>query len=91
MLSMIALLSCVKDINEPVTNITSPITRTQGDGVYESLGYSYDITEEYLGINATRLPIINVKSFIEAHPERFNKPILLVLLVTFQKEVKIQI
>ena len=49
-------------------------TRTAGDGIYDVLGYGYDITEEYMGENSTKLRIIDVDAFVKDHKDRFDNP-----------------
>ena len=49
-LCIINLISCTQEecINEQNNTASFMSSRSQGDGVYESLGYGYDITENYL-------------------------------------------
>lgn len=51
-------------------------TRTAGDGIYDVLGYGYDITEEYMGENSTKLRIIDVDAFVKDHKDRFDNPFI---------------
>ena len=39
------------NVESSVSNVT---TRAAGDGVYDVLGYGYDITDDYMGENSTR-------------------------------------
>ena len=45
------LYSCSKadDSINSQSSLPSAATRTAGDGVYDALGYGYDITDEFLG------------------------------------------
>lgn len=56
---------------EPSVSILA--TRAAGDGVYDVLGYGYDITDDYMGENSTRLKILDVEAFVKANPNRFDK------------------
>ena len=47
-----------------------------GDGVYDVLGFGYDITEDYLGENSTRLQVIDVKALIRDNGDRFYNPFI---------------
>lgn len=51
-------------------------TRTSGDGIYDVLGYGYDITEDYLGEKSTRLMILNIDSFVKNNKYRFDNPFI---------------
>lgn len=41
--------------------------------MYDVLGYGYDITDDYMGENSTRLKILDVEAFVKANPNRFDK------------------
>lgn len=58
------------NVESSVSNVT---TRAAGDGVYDVLGYGYDITDDYMGENSTRLKILDVEAFVKANPNRFDK------------------
>ena len=51
-------------------------SRMAGDGVYDVLGFGYDITEDYLGENSTRLQVIDVKALIRDNGDRFYNPFI---------------
>lgn len=51
-------------------------TRTAGDGKYDVLGYGYDITEEYMGENSTKLRILDVDAFVKDNKDRFDNPFM---------------
>ena len=55
------------NVESSVSNVT---TRAAGDGVYDVLGYGYDITDDYMGENSTRLKILDVEAFVKANPWR---------------------
>lgn len=54
-------------------SVSNLATRSAGDGVYDVLGYGYDITDEYMGENSTRLKILDVEAFVKANLNRFDK------------------
>lgn len=46
-----------------------------GDGLYDLLGYGYDVTGEYLALeSASSGAVINVAAFKQAYPTRINMP-----------------
>lgn len=57
-------------IDENVVGTVS--SREAGDGIYESLGYGYDITEEYLGENSVRMDVIDIVKFKKENEGRFH-------------------
>lgn len=70
------LVSCTNtyDVCEMQRNETEDMSsRMAGDGVYDVLGFGYDITEDYLGENSTRLQVIDVKALIRDNGDRFYK------------------
>ena len=73
-LCVINSISCTQEecINEQNNTASFISSRSQGDGVYESLGYGYDITENYLGEHSIKAPVINVEAFVQDHEERFD-------------------
>lgn len=77
-LSSIILFSCSEENLIQENKSFKPIfsSRTQGDGKYETLGYSYDITDDYMATTAVHYPVINVKDFIKDMPERFDNPFI---------------
>lgn len=76
----LCLYSCIKDQEyEDLNDFTLKkenyaTTRTAGDGKFEVLGYGYDITEEYLGDESTKLRILDIEKFIHENPDRFDNP-----------------
>ena len=71
------LVSCTNtyDVCEMQRNETEDMSsRMAGDGVYDVLGFGYDITEDYLGENSTRLQVIDVKALIRDNGDRFYNP-----------------
>ena len=60
----------------PQINNDNITTRTAGDGLYDVLGYGYDITEEYMGENSTRLKILNIDAFVQDNRDRFDNPFI---------------
>lgn len=62
-----------KDINVYIsgfTRFTDPAP--QGNGIYNFLGYGYDVTDKYNNQEAVRLNVIDVSSFVAANPTRFD-------------------
>ena len=51
-------------------SLSTPTTRYAGDEKYDVLGYGYDITDDYMGENSTRLKILDVEAFVKANPWR---------------------
>lgn len=49
-------------------------TRASSDGLYDALGYGYDITGEYLGEKSTKLKVLDVATFVEDNPGRYDNP-----------------
>ena len=73
------LVSCTNtyDVCEMQRNETEDMSsRMAGDGVYDVLGFGYDITEDYLGENSTRLQVIDVKALIRDNGDRFYNPFI---------------
>lgn len=73
----LVLLSCTKelDFSEVKSDDSkNAVSRAVGDGVYEALGYGYDITDEYLGENSVRLAILDVEKFVQENKGRFYNP-----------------
>lgn len=54
--------------NEPMSLST---TRGAINQSYGSIGVSYDITSEYLSIDATKYPVIDVNSFLKQNPNSY--------------------
>lgn len=78
-LGVLVITSCSKESIIESDTILSPqysTTRTAGDGIYDVLGYGYDITNEYCGENATKLRILDVSRFVKENPNRFDNPFL---------------
>lgn len=63
----------IEDLPNVESSVSNVTTRAAGDGVYDVLGYGYDITDEYMGENSTRLKILDVEAFVKANPNRFDK------------------
>lgn len=75
--SILLLLSC----NDMKTDEQSfpqkqNLTRTQGDGQYETLGYGYDITGEYLDFYSIKKPVVDIDAFIQNHPSKYHNPFI---------------
>lgn len=63
----------IEDLPNVESSVSNVTTRAAGDGVYDVLGYGYDITDDYMGENSTRLKILDVEAFVKANPNRFDK------------------
>ena len=50
--------------------------RAAGDGIYDVLGYGYDITSDYLGEASVRQPVLDVEAFIRDNKGRFDNPFI---------------
>lgn len=75
--AVIICLSCTEKIDIDDTQISPTTNKTSrgiGDGAYEALGLSYDITEDYLGENAVKLKVIDIEAFVNDHKDRFYNP-----------------
>lgn len=79
-LSLSLFVAACTDSNEleNLKGLSSPsvVSRTAGDGVYDVLGYGYDITSDYLGVSAVRQPILDIKAFVRDNQERFDNPFI---------------
>ena len=66
---LLLFYSCSEMENLPnvESSVSNVITRAAGDGVYDVLGYGYDITDDYMGENSTRLKILDVETFVKAN------------------------
>lgn len=63
----------IEDLPNVESSVSNVTTRAAGDGVYDVLGYGYDITDDYMGENSTRLKILDVEAFVKENPNRFDK------------------
>ena len=78
-LGVLVATSCNKESiieSDTILSSQSPTTRTAGDGIYDVLGYGYDVTDEYMGENSTKLRIIDVAAFVRDHKDRFDNPFI---------------
>jgi hypothetical protein len=65
------MASCADSLNEVSTEERSQyinkkeidLTRKIGDNVYDALGYSYEITENYINYKSVKNPVINIESY----------------------------
>lgn len=76
---LLICLSCSDEIetdNFQETRVIDGTSRTIGDGTYEALGFSYDITDNYLGENSVKLKVIDVEAFIKDNRDRFYNPFI---------------
>lgn len=76
---VLSLSSCSRMEEFP---IDSPVlldviaTRSASDDTYDVLGYGYDITEEYMGENSTKLRVLDIAAFDRENSGRFEKPFI---------------
>lgn len=76
---VLSLSSCFRMEELP---IDSPVlldviaTRSASDDTYDVLGYGYDITEEYMGENSTKLRVLDIAAFDRENSGRFEKPFI---------------
>lgn len=69
------LLSCSQTEDFIQETPSAPSLRSEiGDGGLDALGFSYDITDEYLGIDATKLRVIDVDKLKKEKPLLFYTP-----------------
>lgn len=75
--------SCTENEDVPTTPSTTPpatpspgkvTISTDNSGTFDVLGLGYDITEEYMGENSTRSKVIDVATFKQDNPGRFDNP-----------------
>lgn len=71
------LLTCYactefENIPDDMTLSSNIITRTSENEEYNVLGYGYDITDEYLGINSIKLKILDITSFTHNNYNRLE-------------------
>lgn len=60
------VLACSSDMNEILlTDTNDVVTRQASDGVYDLLGFSYDITGDYLHVDNAKKIVVDIKSFME--------------------------
>ncbi|MDR0332220.1 MAG: hypothetical protein LBI15_02040 [Dysgonamonadaceae bacterium] len=60
-------LSCsnIDDVFVPIEqDQEKPTTRGVQNGIYHSVGVSYDITDEYLHIDATKFPVVDIGAYL---------------------------
>lgn len=76
LLSISYSCSEIEDLPNVQALVSNVTTRTTGDGVYDVLGYGYDITDEYMGENSTRLRVLDVGALVRADGNRFDNPFL---------------
>lgn len=50
--------------------------RAAGDGIYDVLGYGYDITSDYLGEASVHQPVLDVEAFIRDNKGCFDNPFI---------------
>lgn len=82
LLGVLALImsfySCseLEEIPADLPSSSNAITRVSSDGIYDALGYGYDITEEYMGEKSLKLGVLDVASFDRENPGRVEKPFI---------------
>ena len=57
--------------SEEINNNTPPQTRGIINQGYHSLGTSYDITCDYLDIDATKFPVVDIDAFLKDNPNSY--------------------
>ena len=73
----VIFIACTKEDGfekEVKGNIST--SKSAGDGIYDVLGYGYDITDEFIATNSVKKQIINIKQFVEDYPYRFDNPFI---------------
>ncbi|MDH6356057.1 hypothetical protein M2132_002415 [Dysgonomonas sp. PH5-45] len=66
------LFSCSDNHFEEEQSTKQSISfKSAADGKYDVLGYGYDITDEYLGVDAPRHMVIDIEAFVRENSNRF--------------------
>ncbi len=72
-LSIIFFIGCTDEkVVEMSSDSPYPCARAASDGVYDVLGYGYDITGEYMSDTSTKLKIIDVVALVKKYSDRFD-------------------
>ncbi|QIK56065.1 hypothetical protein G7051_17545 [Dysgonomonas sp. HDW5B] len=80
---ILGLFSCSEDRllnNQDDSEVSNLTLRTAGDGIYDVLGYGYDITDEYMGETAVKRQVVNIKAFLDAgNMYKFDNPLVAII------------
>ena len=53
----------IEDLPNVESSVSNVTTRAAGDGVYDVLGYGYDVTGEYLHPMSVRNPVLDINKY----------------------------
>lgn len=71
LLTCLCFSGCSKnEIFEPENNLEEIETKSGGDGVYDLLGYGYDVTEQYYHPSSSKNKVINTVALKKDYPNR---------------------
>ncbi|MGK4139675.1 MULTISPECIES: MAC/perforin domain-containing protein [Bacteroides] len=62
--------SSIPPFDDNIDDVRQVSTRFSGDGVYDVLGYGYDITKEYLHPKSVRNPILDIEKYKKDYEAR---------------------
>lgn len=72
------LFSCSVDDNDLILGEEGSDSKGQlkqaADGKYDLLGFSYDVTGDYLHVDEARYTVLNIASFVQDNPGRYYYP-----------------
>ncbi|UAK42286.1 hypothetical protein K8P02_19345 [Bacteroides nordii] len=77
LLSCLVIVSCTEEvsiINDGVTELPTTTTRQASDGLYDLLGFSYDVTGKYLDVDVAKRTVVNIEGFVNDYADRFYYP-----------------
>lgn len=72
---LLLIFSACSDLNEAIIDdpTNSQITpKSAGDGVYDVLGYGYDVTAEYLHPKAVKFQVLDIEKYKKDYPTRLD-------------------
>ena len=58
----------IEDLPNVESSVSNVTTRAAGDGVYDVLGYGYDITDDYMGEKFNKVENLRCGSICESKP-----------------------
>lgn len=73
---LVSLLSCSEDniyVDSPQEKANSTLKQAS-DGVHDLLGFSYDVTKEYLNVKSAPRTVLDIDAFKRDNPTRYYNP-----------------